>query len=58
MEEASELITNTDITIDRLAMIDKHNVCRRLNHSDTINNSNSRLGLMAGPLIRASTTAD
>lgn len=49
LEEVSELITQTDITVDKLCLIDKHNVCRRPQHLHP---------RQTGSLIRSCTTAD
>ncbi|KAI6212641.1 hypothetical protein M3Y94_00050100 [Aphelenchoides besseyi] len=52
IEDINEIVQNTDITIDKLSIIDKHNVCRRVRIEIT------RVSSSGNQLIRSCTTAD
>ncbi|KAI6170759.1 hypothetical protein M3Y97_01108600 [Aphelenchoides bicaudatus] len=52
LDDVNEFIQSTDITIDKLSIIDKHNVCRRVRIEIT------RVSSSGNQLIRSCTTAD
>jgi hypothetical protein len=52
LEDINDIIRTTDITIDKLSIIDKHNVCRRVRIEIT------RVSSSGNQLTRSCTTAD
>jgi hypothetical protein len=52
IDDINDIMMNTDITIDKLSIIDKHNVCRKVRIEVT------RISSSGNQLIRSCTTAD
>ncbi|TKR61860.1 hypothetical protein L596_028913 [Steinernema carpocapsae] len=59
LKDVEDISQNTYITIDRLSLIDKHNVCRRYNIPSKNSSSGDRLTISGGnQLMRSCTTND